>query len=88
MSCANKKINGKIHTSPNIKARRTQTNNAQLYLAEPYSNKDQVAYGMNNAEPLCAGVWRLGPQLFSIILISRLVHMREINRLCLKLLNY
>ena len=27
-----------------LKARRTQTNNAQLNLAEPYSNKDQVAY--------------------------------------------
>ena len=70
------------------KARRTQTNNAQLYLAEPYSNNDQVVYAMNNAEPLCAGVWGLGARLFSIILISRLVHMREINRLCHKWLNY
>ena len=71
-----------------LEARRTQTNNAQLYLAEPYSNKDQVAYAMNNAEPLCAGVWRLGAQLFSIISISRLVHMRENNRLCHKWINY
>ena len=70
------------------KARRTQTDNAQLYLAEPYFNKDQVAYAMNNAEPLCAGVWGLGAQLFSIILISRLLHMREMNMLCHRWLNY
>ena len=70
------------------KARRTQTNNAQLYLAEPYSVHNQVAYAMNKAEPLCADVRRLWAQLFSIISISRLVHMRETNRLCHKWLNY
>ena len=59
-------------TKPKTKARRTQTNDARLYLAEPYSNKDQVAYAMNNAEPLCAGVWRLEAQLFSIILFQGL----------------
>ena len=74
-----------LHVS---KARRTQTNNAQLYLAEPYSFHNQLTYAMNNAEPLCAGIWRLGAQLFSIISILRLVHMREINRLCHKWLNY
>ena len=75
-------------TKPKNKARRTQTNDARLYLAEPYSNKDQVVYAMNNAEPLCAGVWQLEAQMFSIIFISRLVHMREISRLCHKWLNY
>ena len=49
---------------PIPKARRTQTNNAQLYLAEPYSVHNQIAYAMNNAEPLCAGVWAFGLRCF------------------------
>ena len=70
-----------MRNSISSKARRTQINNSWPYLAEPYSNKDQVA--MNNAEPLC-----LATQLFSIISISTLMHMGETNRLCHKWLNY
>ena len=44
-------------TKTETKARRTQTNNAQLYLAELYTVHNQIAYATNNAEPLCAGVW-------------------------------
>ena len=32
------------------KARRSQKNNAQLYLAEPYSVHYKVAYDINNAD--------------------------------------
>ena len=28
-----------------------------IYLAEPYSNKDQVAYAMNNAVCGCLATW-------------------------------
>ena len=49
------------------KTRHTQTNNAQLYLAEPNTVHNQIAYAMNNAEPLCASVWQLEAQLFSTI---------------------
>ena len=66
---------------PHSEVGRTQTKNAQLYLAEPYSVHYQVASAMNNAEPLCAGVWRLVAQLFSTGSIYKLVHMREINRM-------
>ena len=41
---------------PYYKTRHTQTNNAQLYLAEPNTVHNQIAYAMNNAEPLCASV--------------------------------
>ena len=61
----------------NSKARHIQTDNSQLYFAEPYTKKDKVASAMNNAEPLCAGVCRLVNQLFSTILLSRHVHMRS-----------
>ena len=46
-----------------LQAGRTQTNNAQLYLGEPYSVHNQMAYAMNNAEPLCLAIW--GSAVFS-----------------------
>ena len=57
-------------------AGRTQTNNAQLYLGEPCSVHNQLAYAMNNAEPLCAGVWRFGAQLFSQQVVSQKIKIK------------
>ena len=66
-------------------ARRTQTIMLRCILAEPYSVHNQIAYAMNDAELLCAGVWQLGTFFYNFD--SRLVHMFEINRLCYKWLN-